>query len=289
MGLAQFSDDFTVDASLNTGVWATPTGVLVALAGKFNSALLVPTLSFNQFGMTFSGVNRSNELAGVQSRVAYTPPFTLTTTVTAEEAHGNAFELFLVTVDQSQWINVAGNLNPGNGSYFGVWVNYDNSRLPYLSLGNNLYSDPSVNSQYTVQLFIDGTGGASVSLYAANGATLGIQSGLQVGTGPFYVILGQREGGPKTPGANVALWRNASLVLLAPAPVLNPIASTNGMFTLGWKAVVGAKYQVQYTTGLSSAQWNNLGAPATATSSFLTRSDFPDADPQRFYRVIAVP
>src|SRR5690242_16875197 len=89
MGLAQFSDDFTVDASLNTGVWETSTGVLKALAGKFNSALLVPTLSFDQSGMTFSGVNRSNELAGVQSRVAYTPPFTLTTTVTAEEAHGN--------------------------------------------------------------------------------------------------------------------------------------------------------------------------------------------------------
>jgi hypothetical protein len=285
-GQAQFADDFTVDGGLNTNLWTTSSSVLVGLAAKFNSSLLAPTLSFDQLGMTLSGVNNSNELAGIQSRVAFSPPFTFTTSVTAEQAHGNAFEIFLVAGTQSEWLNVAGNLNPGNGSFFGVWLNYDNSGHPYLSLGNDIYSDPSDGTQYSVQVFVDAAGTASVTLFAANGITLGIQSGLQLGKGPFYVILGQREGGPHTPGPNRALWRTASLVPAVPAPLLVVLAINGGILKLGWKAVVGAKYQLQYATDLFSAQWNNLGAPAMATNSSMTLSDSPGADAQRLYRLL---
>jgi hypothetical protein len=287
--LAQLSDDFTSDHSLNTNLWTTASSQLSGLATNFNSTLITPTLAFSGAGMNVSGVNASNRLAGVQSRIAFQPPFTLTVTVTSAQAHGNAFELFLVRADQAQWLNVAGNLNPGNGSYFGVWVNYDNSGLPYLSLGNNLYSDPNTNSPYTLQLFVERSGLAAVSLSSSNGATLGVQYHMIIGTGPFYVVLGQREGGPIVPGPNVATWKNVSVVPMAPAPVLAPIAIANGKVTLVWNAVAGATYQVQYSTTLSPAQWNNLGAAVTASTTHVMALDSTGIDAQRFYRVALMP
>jgi hypothetical protein len=281
---AQLSDDFTTDGSLNTTLWTTASSQLSGLATNFNSTLITPILSFSGTGMKVSGVNASNRLAGVQSRVTFQPPFTLTATVTSTEAHGNAFELFLVRADQAQWLNVAGNLNPGNGPYFGVWVNYDNSGLPYLSLGNNLYSDPNTNSPYTLQLFVERNGLAAVTLSSSNGATLGVQYHMIIGAGPFYIVLGQREGGPIVPGPNVATWKNVSVVPMAPAPVLAPVTLANGKVILIWSAVAGATYQLQYASALSPAQWNNLGAPVTASTTHVTTLD-SGSDAQRFYRV----
>ncbi len=288
ISMAQSSDDFTTDSGLNASQWTTTSGQLTGLAAKFNSVLIAPTLSFGGAGMNFSGVNASNELAGVQSIAEFQPPFTLTTRVTASQAHGNAYEVFLVSGDLAQWMAVSGNLNPGNGSFFGVWVNYDNSGLPFLSLGNNLYSDPSTNSPCTVQIFIEDTGIATVSLYSSNGAMLGVQSGLNVGAGLFYLILGQREGGPRVAGANVATWKNVSMVPLAPPPVLAPITCNSGMLTLSWSTVAGATYQVQFTTDLSSLPWTDLGSSITASTSLTTTTDFPVSDQQRFYRVVVV-
>jgi hypothetical protein len=286
ISLAQLSDDFTADSGLNASLWTTSSSLLSGLATKFNSVLLTPVLGFGGAGMNLSGVNWSNELAGVQSVANFHPPFTLTTTVTAMEAHGNAYEVFLFSADLSQWLDVSGNLNPGNGSFFGVWVNYNESGLPFLSLGDDLYSDPSTNSQYTLQIFVEATGVATVSLYSSNGAVLGVQSGLNVGTGPFYLILGQREGGPRVPGANVATWKDVFIAPIAPAPVLSPVTWVNGTPTLAWSAVSGATYQVQYTTTLAPAQWIALGPPITATTSMASTTDAPASDSQRFYRVV---
>jgi len=286
---AQLADDFTTDTRLNTNLWTTASSVLSGLASKFNSALLTPILNFDGAGMGFSGVNWSNEIAGVQTRGTIEPPFTLNTTVSAAQAHGNAYEVFLLSADLAQWLNVAGNLNPGNGSFFGVWVNYDKSGLGFLSLGNNLYSDPSTNSLYTIQIFVQSSGIATVALFSSTGAALGVQSGLNVGTGPFYLVLGQREGGPRVPGANVATWKNASLTPLTPAPVLTSITWTGRTVTLGWTAVVGAAYEVQYATAISPALWKEVGPPVTATTSLMTATDSPFPDPQRFYRVIVLP
>ena len=225
---------------------------------------------------------------GFNPVATFAPPFTVTTTVTSGEAHGNAYELFLESADLAQWLEVPGNLNPGNGSYFGVWVNYENSGLPFLSLGYNLYSDPSTNSEYTIQMFVENSGVAAVTLFSSNGIVLGVQSNLDVGTGPFYLILGQREGGPNVPGPNVATWENVSLISPGPAPVLAPVIYTNGTLALAWSAVAGATYQAQYTTTLAPTQWNNLGPPITANAPEVTVMDTPSGT-QRFYRVVMLP
>jgi hypothetical protein len=147
----------------------------------------------------------------------------VTTTVSSSVAHGNPCELFLINSNGTQLINVSGNVNPSNGKYFGVWVNYNGSGLPFKNSGNNLYMDPSANAQYSIRIFVETNGTAAVSLLSSNGVDLGFQTNLAVGTGPFYLILSQREGTPVVSGTNIAIWKNVSVTPLAPAPVIAPV------------------------------------------------------------------
>ncbi len=239
--------------------------------------------------MTVSGVNHSNELAGVQSVAAFRPPLTLTATVTADEAHGNAYELFLASPDLAQWINVAGNLNPGNGSFFGIWINYDNSGLPFLNLGDKLYADPSTNSEYTIQIFIENTGIATVSLFSATGVALGVQPNLNVGTNLVLSHPRPARGRSQCAGRKCRNLEKCLGGSPVPAPVLGPITWTSGTLTLAWTAVAGATYQAQYATSLSPVQWNDLESPVTAAGTLATTTDTPGPDPERFYRVFVLP
>jgi hypothetical protein len=59
--------------------------------------------------------------------------------------------------------------------------------------------------------------------------------------------------------------------------------------TLTWPAVMGRKYQVQYTENLTGA-WTNLTGQVTATGPVLTQTDTLIRDrSQRHYRVLLWP
>lgn len=78
-------------------------------------------------------------------------------------------------------------------------------------------------------------------------------------------------------------------VTLIPAPVFQSTTGTTGFISMTWSAMPGVTYQLQYTTNLSTLNWINLGAPATATGGSISTSDFTTSDPQRFYRVVVAP
>jgi autotransporter-associated beta strand protein len=75
--------------------------------------------------------------------------------------------------------------------------------------------------------------------------------------------------------------------LPTPPPVISsslPGAGTTNL-SIGWSAVVGVTYQVQYTTNLAQPNWLPLGSiMATGTNASLSDNSLPQ--PQRFYRVI---
>jgi len=58
---------------------------------------------------------------------------------------------------------------------------------------------------------------------------------------------------------------------------------------LGWNALVGYSYQVQYKTNLTQATWLNLGSPVVATDSTAWFWCSTDSDPRQFYRVFQLP
>jgi hypothetical protein len=196
-------DNFAADSGLNLSLWTTQSSFLNALAANISSTFLTPTLSFSSVGMEMSGVNDTYKFTGISSLATFAPPFTLSTTVEGIQAHGNPFAVYLVNSDLSQGFNIEGNLNSENGNYYGIWIN---------SVGNNLfYKNPNIGMRYTIQVSVGVDGSASASLKDSSGVVLASQTGLQVGTGPFYVVLGQREGLPYTVGPNVAVWQSVTV------------------------------------------------------------------------------
>jgi hypothetical protein len=66
--------------------------------------------------------------------------------------------------------------------------------------------------EYTVVISIDAQGSANVIVENADGSKYVSASSLQVGTGPFYLVLSQREGLPALPaGPNEAQWYDVSI------------------------------------------------------------------------------
>jgi uncharacterized repeat protein (TIGR03803 family) len=119
-----------------------------------------------------------------------------------------------------------------------------------------------------------------VSLTGTNGSYLGshpLASLVQGTDGNFYGTT--YDGGAYNKGTVFRL----SLPL---PPVFKSVTKTTGTVTLVWSAVASQTYQLQYSTNLVQAGWNNLGVAVTATNGTMTASDSVGPDPQRFYRVV---
>ena len=82
-------------------------------------------------------------------------------------------------------------------------------------------------------------------------------------------------------------------VSLWPWPIVTPsfqsITQSTNTVWLGWTALPGLPYQMQYKTNLLQPNWINWGSIVTATNATMTIPDVIGPDPQRFYRIEWVP
>jgi len=187
--------------------------------------------------MQMSGANNNYQFTGIQSFEAFSPPFTLSATVTGTIANGNPFELFL---SNSNWsgsrLEIFGNINRANCGYYGIWANSVNDGIcalnPYL-----LYQNAAVGVPYTFQISVDASGNLTLSLIN-NGVTLAQAAGSGF-IGPFYLILGQGEGSPCTGGStNVGVWQYVGLASSNSPPSI--LAQPQGLTVgIGGTAVFG--------------------------------------------------
>jgi hypothetical protein len=74
------------------------------------------------------------------------------------------------------------------------------------ALQTDMVANPAINIPYQLAISVTQGGAASLSV-SSGGTVLGTATGT-VGTGPFYVILGQWEGLPYTVGPNIADWQS---------------------------------------------------------------------------------
>jgi hypothetical protein len=206
------TDTFSADSALNPSLWSMNTSFLQTLAA--NTSFLVPStyeqpvLAFSGSGMSMSGTNADYQFTGVQSNASFTPPFTVQTTVEGTEDYGIAFEPYVISGDLSQYVSLSANLAPDSG-YYGMNVN--TGALSNDGVGGNTLYEGTVNTWYTVTIKFDGNGYAQVTLTDVNGNRLNYTPPFYVGTGPFYLVLAQREGTPNVPGPNAAIWQSVSV------------------------------------------------------------------------------
>jgi uncharacterized repeat protein (TIGR03803 family) len=121
-------------------------------------------------------------------------------------------------------------------------------------------------------------GGTLTRLYSLNGASGGHPKGklVQGDDGRFYgTAIG---GGPIGSGTVFRLG--------IPLATTQTVQANGTNILLGWDAVVGQNYTVQYNSNLGTTNWYNLGGQITATNGKIAILDpLNPAIPSRFYRV----
>ncbi len=95
--------------------------------------------------------------------------------------------------------------------------------------------------------------------------------------GIFYGLANFGEGG------------NGTFFRLDLRPTLQPLSQIDSTLDIGWTAVPGLKYQIQYRTNLSLGDWVNLGGTNVATNDIMQTTDTIGADAGRFYRAALLP
>ncbi|MFY9646045.1 MAG: hypothetical protein WAK29_12750 [Terriglobales bacterium] len=203
-------DNFSKDASLNTTLWTASSTFLSNLAvaasspaGKF----VTPTLSFKPgcscSGMQMTGLTIADTLTGVQSVSTFTPPFTAVIDVDPTEGTAYPFEIILANSSLSQYFTVTDSVYAGADS---IWVD-DPTTGALSSLGEQFTPPitPVFKHLYVITINVNTAGAASVTVYKGKNE-LGSLSSLQVGAGPFHLVLGQRIGAAAT-GSQVVDWQ----------------------------------------------------------------------------------
>lgn len=197
------SDNFTHDSSLHHNLWTTHAPLLLSMGtGSLAQRHVPPTLSFGPSGMTMSGVNGSSQYTGVQLVQSLHPPFTVTASVRADVANGDAFAIYLAASPRT-WVGVEGNVNSANRGYYGINL-VDPSLI-------HIYSSPTVGTRYVIKLTVDALGAPLIMVTSRAGKVLGTAKGPSLGSRPLYLLLLQTEGHPYTVGKNVATWKSISV------------------------------------------------------------------------------
>jgi uncharacterized repeat protein (TIGR03806 family) len=130
--------------------------------------------------------------------------------------------------------------------------------------------------------------------------SLGIADAREIAPGSLaqsimYLRVNTNGSTKMPPLARNVVDSNAVLVLaawirdLATPPVIVSMALSNQNLSVGWSAMPGTIYRVQYATNLSPAQWVDLPGDVTATAHAASKLDDRRTDSQWFYRIMLVP
>jgi hypothetical protein len=206
------TDTFSEDSTLNTSLWSTNTSFLKSLAN--NTSFLIGStyeqaaLAFTSTGMNMTGVSANYQFTGVQSNLSFTPPFSVQATVEGVVDYGIAFELYVVNGDLTQYVSLSANLAPNSG-YYGM--NFNTGCLCDDGFGGTTLWNGNVGIWYAVTISFDSNGYSEVTLTDIDGNRLNYTVPFYVGTGPFYVVLAQRQGTPNYNGPDSATWGSISI------------------------------------------------------------------------------
>jgi hypothetical protein len=204
----RLSDNFTL--------WTANSPFLNNLAAATSSpsgTFIAPQTTFTgTTGLQMSGLSQDFTLTGLQSLTTFSAPLTTTLEVTPIQGTANPFAIYLVSADLTQYLTLHANVDP---VYEGFWVNAPNVNELY-NLGQQFSPnfEPQMNTLYKLVMQINSLGVGTVKIYSGE-KLLGTFKNLQAGTGPFYLVVGQRIGLPEQTGPQVADWSSVTVAVSA--------------------------------------------------------------------------
>lgn len=212
-----FIDDFIRDRDLRSGDWAVNgpavASTLTRLPGAQGASLAPATMSFDsRRGLSFSTkAGPGGQQSGIQTQYAYTPPFRLTAVGTAASVGPGALEIVLATADSSAGVGMVGGQAVAPGAPGLAMVVAAGPGKPWRASQDQALSHdaPMAAKPYEFIIDIDQDGMAHVYVRSA-GQVLGAEQA-QVGSGPFYVVLGQASGASAAGQPNLAQWKGVTI------------------------------------------------------------------------------
>ena len=282
-----FADDFGTDSSLSS-CWQNPNSysppdpqMLEALAQTDGSALGPPQLAFSGGAggtgsgyLAMSGAESDNDQTGLQSTFAYSPPFALQTQVAAIASDVDPINIYLVNSDFSKVFDVEGNFsqgaNQGEGGNYGLYASHATEAD---LAGDLLLSNPQLGTPYDITMSVDAAGNATASVNGGAPVSVG-----NIGTGPFFVLLGERAGEPPSATLNEGAWYSTSLTplggsvattLSTSSPSVNSVESVPvaGLPTASVDGSSGSASGDAASAPLSSIPLHSIGLAASPLSS----------------------
>ena len=196
------NDDFGADPTLSP-YWSSsagaPQSVLTSVASTLDANFLAPTPNFSYTGppgpgMFLGHVNGGNEFTAVQSVDACSGPFTISAAVEGVNPRAsNSFDIALVSQDLSETLSIEGVSTLRHRDRDPGW--------PHAHPGGRRRSRRHPLEQWHFysrrdrrRVRLSRGHGQRLGVRPGQGQLLGSASGLQVGTDPLYVLLGQRGG-----------------------------------------------------------------------------------------------
>lgn len=185
----------------------------------------------------------------------------------------------------------------GYGSVFKISTNGTYTKLHFFTGGNdgaNPYAGLArgADGNFYGTTPGGGTNGCgTVFKITANGMFTGLYSftGGTDGKNPYAGLVQGVDGSLYGTTQYGGAYGAGTVFRITVAPAFKAATLTNGLLTLRWSAEVGAKYQLQCNSNLSSGSWVNLGNSVTAAGPTLSATDSVANQQRRFYRVVNLP
>jgi hypothetical protein len=212
-----FIDDFIRDPVLRSGDWAVngpaAASTLTRLPGARGAKLASADMSFDsRRGLGFSARGAGGEQSGIQTQYAYTPPFRLTAVGTAVSVGPGTLEVALATADAGAGVGMVGGQGVAPGATGFAMVVAAGPGQPWRTPSDQAWLSrdaPAAGKLYEFVIDVDPGGLAHVYVRSA-GQVVGAGE-VQVGSGPFYVVLGQAAGANAAGQPSLAHWRGVTI------------------------------------------------------------------------------
>lgn len=173
-------------------------------------AYVMPMFSFNSSGMVMNGTRNSAEVTGIGTSASFSGGFTVNITAEVLSGTGYAVTILLENAQRSEYMAVSVDACSTDIFDYGMYYGATGVGAGPYNL-SRMYSSPHEGIAYTYSLSVSSTGIGTVNVY--NGSALVVsRTGFTVGTGPFYLYLGQSIDYPSTLfDPTVSLWKSVAV------------------------------------------------------------------------------